>query len=65
MVANAQADSLTLIDPVSGEIQRTLTGIADPYHLRFSPDMRWFVTASNRLDRVDIYRWRPPTRCSR
>jgi YVTN family beta-propeller protein len=32
-------------------------GISDPYHLRFSPDMKWFVTASNRLDHVDLYRW--------
>jgi hypothetical protein len=26
-----------------------LRGISDPYHLRFSPDMKWFVTAANRL----------------
>jgi YVTN family beta-propeller protein len=32
-------------------------GIIDPYHLRFSPDMKWFVTAGNRLNHVDIYRW--------
>ncbi|MDP1323841.1 hypothetical protein Q6315_28120, partial [Klebsiella pneumoniae] len=25
--------------------------------LRFSPDMKWFVTASNRLDYVSLYRW--------
>jgi YVTN family beta-propeller protein len=29
----------------------------DPYQLRFSPDMKWFVTAANRLNHVDIYRW--------
>ncbi len=29
------------------------------YQLRFSPDMRWFVTLANRLDHVDIYRWQP------
>jgi hypothetical protein len=33
-------------------------GIRDPYHLRFSPDMKWFVTAANRLDHVDIYEWK-------
>jgi DNA-binding beta-propeller fold protein YncE len=31
--------------------------VVDPYHLRFSPDMKWLVTAANRLNHVDIYRW--------
>ena len=31
--------------------------IIDPYQLQFSRDMKWFVTAANRLDHVDIYRW--------
>ena len=57
IVANAGADSLTFIDPRSGEVQRTLRGILDPYHLRFSPDMTWFVTAANRLNHIDLYRW--------
>ncbi len=57
IVANAAGDSLTFIDPRSGAVLRTLTGIIDPYHLRFSPDMKWFVTAANRLNHVDIYRW--------
>ena len=55
-MANAVGDSITLVDPRSGEVQRTLTGIVDPYHLRFSPDMQWFVTAANRLDHIDLYR---------
>jgi YVTN family beta-propeller protein len=38
-------------------VQRTITGILDPYHLRFSPDMKWLVTAGNRLHHVDLYRW--------
>ena len=38
-------------------MQRTLRGLIDPYHLRFSPDMRWFVTAANRLNHIDLYRW--------
>jgi YVTN family beta-propeller protein len=38
-----------------------VTGIIDPYHLRFSPDMQWFVTAANRLHHVDIYRWQGAT----
>jgi YVTN family beta-propeller protein len=57
IVANAAADSLTFINPRTGEVQRTLRDILDPYHLRFSPDMKWFVTAANRLHHVDLYRW--------
>jgi YVTN family beta-propeller protein len=57
IVANALADSLTFIDPRTAEVQHTVRGILDPYHLRFSPDMKWFLTAANRLNHVDIYRW--------
>lgn len=57
IVANALSDSLTFMDPKSGAIQRTVRGILDPYQLRFSPDMKWFVTVANRLNHVDIYRW--------
>ena len=57
IIANAFGDSLTFIDPRTAEIQRTVRGIFDPYQLRFSPDMKWFVTAANRLNHVDIYRW--------
>ncbi len=57
IVANAMSDSLTFIDPVTAQVQRVVTGIVDPYHLRFSPDMKWFVTAANRLNHIDIYHW--------
>jgi YVTN family beta-propeller protein len=57
IIANAFSDSLTFVDPRTAEIQRTVRGILDPYQLRFSPDMQWFVTAANRLNHVDIYRW--------
>ncbi len=57
IIANALGDSLTFLDPSTGEVQRTVRGILDPYQLRFSPDMKWFVTAANRLNHVDIYRW--------
>ena len=57
IVANALSDSLTFIDPATAEVQRTVRGIVDPYQLRFSPDMKWFVTAANRLNHIDIYRW--------
>jgi YVTN family beta-propeller protein len=59
IVANAAGNSLTFIDPVTGAVQRQVPNIVDPYHLRFSPDMQWFVTAANRLDHVDLYRWQP------
>ena len=57
IVANAVGNTLTFIDPTNGNVLRTLTDVVDPYHLRFSPDMQWFVTAANRLNHVDIYRW--------
>jgi YVTN family beta-propeller protein len=57
IVANALSDSLMFIDPKTAEVQRTVRGIVDPYQLRFSPNMKWFVTAANRLNHVDIYRW--------
>ncbi len=57
IVANSASHSLALIDPVSGVLQRTLYGVPDPHYLRMSADMRWLVTSSNRLDRIDIYRW--------
>jgi len=58
-VANALSNSLTFIDPANGNVQRVLNDIVDPYQLRFSPDMKWFVTAANRLDHVDLYHWLP------
>lgn len=57
IIANAFSDSLTFVDPRTAQVQRTVRGILDPYQLRFSPDMQWFVTAANRLNHVDIYRW--------
>lgn len=57
IIANALSDSLLFVDPKTAEVQRTVTGILDPYQLRFSPDMKWFVTVANRLNHVDIYRW--------
>ncbi len=59
LVANSVGNSLTFIDPATAQVQRTLGGISDPYQLRFSPDMQWFVTLGNRLNHVDLYRWQP------
>jgi len=57
IVANAGGDSLTFIDPRTADVQRVVRGTIDPYQLRFSPDMKWFVTVANRLNHIDIYRW--------
>jgi YVTN family beta-propeller protein len=57
IIANALGDSLLFVDPRTAAVQRTVRGILDPYQLRFSPDMQWLVTAGNRLNHVDIYRW--------
>lgn len=57
LIANALGDSLLFVDPRTAEVQREVRGILDPYQLRFSPDMKWLVTAGNRLNHVDIYRW--------
>lgn len=60
LVGNAGGNSITFIDPRTAQIQSTLTGIIDPYQLQFSPDMRWFVTAANRRNHVDIFRVERP-----
>jgi YVTN family beta-propeller protein len=57
LVANAFSDTLTFIDPRTAQVQKIVRGVIDPYHLRFSPDMKWLVTAGNRLQHVDLYRW--------
>ena len=55
IVANAASNDLAFISPVTGEILRRLPRISDPYQIAYSPDKKWFASASNRLDRVDIY----------
>jgi YVTN family beta-propeller protein len=55
IVGNAVSNDLHFLDPISGEIQRRVRDIPDPYQLGYSPDGKWFVTAALRLDRVDVY----------
>jgi len=57
IVASSVGNELIFLDPKSGQIQRTLKDILDPYQIGFSPDQKWFVSNSLRLDRVDIYRY--------
>ena len=55
IVANAAGNDLVFLNPVTGEIQRRVKNIPDPYQIGYSPDKKWFVAAGNRLHRIDIY----------
>lgn len=55
IVANAVSNDLVFLDPRTGEIKRRIDKISDPYQIGFSPDKKWFVSVSLRLDRTDIY----------
>lgn len=57
IVANATGDELVFLDPKTGLLQRRLKNVADPYQIGFSPDQKWFVSNSLRLDRVDFYKY--------
>ncbi|MFZ6774798.1 cytochrome D1 domain-containing protein [Undibacterium sp. SXout7W] len=57
IVANAVGDELVFLDPKTGQIQKRMKDIADPYQIGFSPDQKWFVSNSLRLDRVDFYHY--------
>jgi len=55
VVANSASNDLVFLNPLTGEVKRRLPRISDPYQLGFSPDGKWFVSVSLRLDRVDVY----------
>jgi YVTN family beta-propeller protein len=55
LVANAVGDDIALLNPLTGEITGRIPKIIDPYQIGYSPNNKWFVTAANRLDRVDLY----------
>ncbi|MDY7538332.1 cytochrome D1 domain-containing protein [Undibacterium sp. RTI2.1] len=57
IVANAVGNELVFLDPKTGQVQRRMKDIADPYQIGFSPDQKWFVSNSLRLDRVDFYQY--------
>ncbi len=61
IVASSVGNELLLLDPKSGQIQRHIKGILDPYQIGFSPDQKWFVVNALRLDRVDFYRFEGKT----
>ncbi|WP_374491117.1 YncE family protein, partial [Zoogloea sp.] len=55
IVACAVSNELVFFDPKTGKEQKRVKDISDPYQLGFSPDRKWFVSNSLRLDRVDLY----------
>ncbi|WLI89966.1 cytochrome D1 domain-containing protein [Massilia sp. R2A-15] len=57
IVASSVGNELIFLDPITGQIQRKIKDVFDPYQIGFSPDQKWFVSASLRLDRVDIYKY--------
>jgi YVTN family beta-propeller protein len=54
IIAMSEGNELVFIDRTTGMVKRRLE-VSDPYQLGFSPDGKWFVAASLRLDRIDIY----------
>jgi YVTN family beta-propeller protein len=57
IVASSVGNELIFLDPKTGKPQRTIKDILDPYQIGFSPDQKWFVSNSLRLDRVDLYKY--------
>ena len=55
IVASAVGNELVFLDPVTGQVQRHVKDILDPYQIGFSPDQKWFVATSLRLHRLDVY----------
>jgi YVTN family beta-propeller protein len=54
IIAMSGSNELVLIDRATGVEKQRVTA-SDPYQIGFSPDAKWFVAASLRLDHIDIY----------
>jgi YVTN family beta-propeller protein len=54
ILAMAGSNELVFVDRPTGTIRQRVE-VSDPYQVGFSPDAKWFVTTSLRLDRIDIY----------
>lgn len=52
-VTNTSSDSLTAIDPRSGEPQKTIP-VTDPYNLYFTPDGEEAIVVAERYQRLDF-----------
>jgi YVTN family beta-propeller protein len=57
IVASSVGNELIFLDPVTGQVQRRVKDVLDPYQIGFSPNQKWFVSAALRLDRIDIYKY--------
>lgn len=57
IVASSMGNELLFLDPKSGQVQRRIKDIVDPYQIGFTPDQKWFVATALRLDHVDLYRF--------
>lgn len=53
IIAMAEGNELVFIDRTTGAIAKRIE-VSDPYQIGFSPDGKWFVSNSLRLDRIDI-----------
>jgi len=54
IIAMSEGNELVFIDRTTGAIAKRVE-ISDPYQIGFSPDGKWFVSNSLRLDRIDIF----------
>ncbi len=54
ILAMSGSNELVFLDLSTGMIKQRLIA-SDPYQIGFSPDGKWFVATSLRLDRIDIY----------
>jgi YVTN family beta-propeller protein len=54
IIAMSEGNELVFIDRATG-VEKQRMAASDPYQIGFSPDGKWFVAASLRLDRIDIY----------
>jgi YVTN family beta-propeller protein len=54
IIAMSGGNELIFVDRATGTVKDRLTA-SDPYQVGFSPDAKWFVSASLRLDRIDIW----------
>ena len=54
IIALAEGNELAFVDRATGVLEKRVDA-SDPYQIGFSPDGKWFVSNSLRLDRIDIY----------
>jgi YVTN family beta-propeller protein len=54
IIARSEGNELVFIDRATGAIAKRVE-VSDPYQIGFSPDGKWFVSNSLRLDRIDIF----------